>query len=81
MQSYPEKLDIVFNFLENTAWVSLDMLGKTLLQLHRVPCKDHPITGLEIVYPNDPEARVIKQVVVRGQHIKVHQSAFYFLVC
>lgn len=57
------------------------MLGKTLLQLHRVPCKDNPITGLEIVYPNDPEARVIKQVVVRGQHIKVHQSAFYFLVC
>ena len=43
--------------------------------------KDHSITGLVVVNTDDPKSRVLKQMLVRGQYIKVHQGAFDLSVC
>ena len=43
-------------------------------------CQDHTVTSLVIVDADDPEARVIKQMIVRGQHVKVHQGSSDFSV-
>ena len=42
--------------------------------------KDHTITGLVVVNTDDPKSGVLKQMFVRGQHIKVHQGAFHLSV-
>ena len=56
------------------------MLCKTLLELYGMTSKDHSVTGLVVVNTDDPKSGVLKQMFVRGQHIKVHQGAFHFSV-
>ena len=78
--TYLKYLNIFLNALIDLSRIALYMLCKTLLELHGMTSKDHSITGLVVVNTDDPKSRVLKQMFVRGQHIKVHQGAFHLSV-
>ena len=79
--TYLKYLNIFLNALIDFSRIALYMLCKTLLELHGMTSKDHSITGLVVVNTDDPKSRVLKQMLVRGQYIKVHQGAFDLSVC
>lgn len=78
--TYLKYLNTFLNALIDFSRIALYMLCKTLLELHGMTSKDHSITGLVVVNTDDPKSGVLKQMFVRGQHIKVHQGAFHLSV-
>ena len=78
---YLEYLDIILDAFEYMGSVALNPFSKACVKLHRIPSQHYPVTSFVVVDTNNPKARVLKQMLVRGQHIEVHQCSFHLLVC